>query len=100
MQTQSKQDSELRSAIGAEIVDGLEYARAREQICLTKQRVQGLLELSEDSDESNSEEERETAQNSQELIKRSKNTQQRLHLIVKQLRREAQNHLGSEVESK
>ena len=100
MQTQSKQDSELRSAIGAEIVDGLEYARAREQICLTKQRVQGLLELSEDSDESNSEEERETAQNSQELIKRSKNTQQRLHLIVKHLRREAQHHLGTEVESK
>lgn len=62
MQAQSKQDLDLRGAIGAEIVDALEYARAREQICLAKQRVQGLLDLSEDSDESKSDnEERETA---------------------------------------
>lgn len=36
MQAQMKQDADLRSALGAEIVDGLEYARARERICLAK----------------------------------------------------------------
>lgn len=31
-----------------EIVDGLEHVRMKEQIAYTKQRVQGLLELSSD----------------------------------------------------
>ncbi len=39
MQAQLKEDAELRKAVSKEIVDGTEYARVREQILFTKQRV-------------------------------------------------------------
>lgn len=37
-----------------EIVDGLDYVRMREQIAYTKQRVKNLMSLSDDSDDSGS----------------------------------------------
>jgi hypothetical protein len=63
MLSQTREDAELRGIINNEIVDGLEYAKVREKICLAKQRAQEFLDVSEDSDasESRSEQEHETA---------------------------------------
>lgn len=48
MESQSKEGQDIREAMNEEIVDGLEHVRMKEQIAYTKQRVQGLLELSSD----------------------------------------------------
>ncbi len=36
MQSQAKEDADLREAINSEIVDGLEYVRMKEKIAYTK----------------------------------------------------------------
>ena len=45
MLSQTREDAELRIIINDEIVDGLEYAKVREKICLAKQRAQGLQQF-------------------------------------------------------
>jgi|LauGreDrversion4_2_1035121.scaffolds.fasta_scaffold955643_1 hypothetical protein len=57
MLSQTREDAELRSIINEEIVDGLEYAKVREKICLAKQRAQEFNDISEDSDASESQNE-------------------------------------------
>ena len=57
MLSQTREDAELRSIINDEIVDGLEYAKVREKICLAKQRAQEFNDISEDSDASESQNE-------------------------------------------
>ena len=51
MRAQAEEDRDVRQAIEKQVVDGLEYVRLKEQIAVTKDRVNKILYDSDDSAE-------------------------------------------------